>query len=56
MIGILFTLTGVLIFAISIAVMDCLIIIVREFEEAEKHFGHDTDIFPDHEHEHEHES
>lgn len=44
-----FTLAGLLLFSLAVAVMDSIRALAREIEEAEKHFGHDRSIFPDHE-------
>jgi len=53
MIGLIFALTGLLYFALSICVMDALLAFARETEQTDKHFGHDWLIFPDHKPEHE---
>jgi hypothetical protein len=48
MLGTIFTLAGMLLFMAAVAVMDGWRAIAREIHEANRHFGHDTNIFPDH--------
>ena len=53
MICLIFALTGLLYFALSICVMDALLAFARETEQIEKMLGRDDLIFPDHKPEHE---
>lgn len=50
MYGLIFALAGMALFMSAVAIMDGFRAIAREIREADRHFGHDTLIFPDHEH------
>lgn len=49
MIGLIFTLTGLAIFMVMVAVMDGWMWLCRESKDFERLLGHDTLVFPDHE-------
>lgn len=49
MIGIIFTLTGLVLFMLMILITDASIALKKEVHEINAAFGFDTDIFPDHE-------
>ena len=49
MIGTLFFLAGMLLFMAAVAVMDAGRALSRAWQEINESFGHDTNIFPDHE-------
>jgi hypothetical protein len=49
MIGTIFALSGLLLFMLAIACMDAGRALSRLRQDIEDGFGHDTNIFPDHE-------
>ena len=49
MIGTIFALSGLLLFMLAVMAMDAGRALSRLRQDIEDGFGHDTDIFPDHE-------
>lgn len=48
MLGLIFTLAGMLLFMLAVACMDFVIMLQNEIRHFHQHFGHDQFIYPDH--------